>query len=315
MSMQPQYRAISRRPRVIIATPGRLVDHLNRRTVDLSKTSILVLDEADRMLDMGFAPQLSVILKYLPRARQTLLFSATWASDTDALSKKYLKNPTRVSVGSVSQAMPKIKQAVLTISSAKKNDLLLDELNRREGLVLVFARTQARTDRLSRYLESYGMSVARIHGGRSQAQRVAALSAFKTGKSRVLLATDIAARGIDVTDIAHVINYDLPMVAEDYIHRIGRTGRNGAEGNAVSLLTPEERGQWKDILKLLQKTGSAAPDVIMAGPSAPREKVPAASPFQGGNRAKRPDVIRSNSPRPFKTPFPPSVGPKPSFRP
>lgn len=260
LSMQPQMRALSKRPRVIIATPGRLVDHLERRTANLSKTAILVLDEADRMLDIGFAPQLGRILNYLPRERQGLLFTATWDSRMDQLSKQYLKDPVRVTVGTPSQAAVTVKQATLETSVQKKNETLLDQLNARQGSILVFARTQSRTDRVARYLGTYGVDVGRIHGGRSQGQRKSALQAFRTGEIRVLVATDIAARGIDVAGVAHVINYDLPQAPEDYIHRIGRTGRAGATGEALSLLTPEDRSQWREITRLLKKSSSAVPN-------------------------------------------------------
>jgi ATP-dependent RNA helicase RhlE len=242
VAMQAQIRALSRQPRLIIATPGRLVDHLSRRTVQLSKVEVLVLDEADRMLDMGFAPQLSQILKQLPGQRQNLFFTATWAPELDQLAKKY-----------------QITQSVVMTTTKQKNDALLDELNKRSGSVLVFARTKSRTDRVARYLSEYGVDVSRLHGGRTQGQRNAAMDAFRTGKSRVLIATDIAARGIDVLKIGHVINYDLPQSPEDYIHRIGRTGRAGEVGQAVSLITPEDRQDWRQILRLLEKSGSQVP--------------------------------------------------------
>lgn len=256
--MQPQIRSLGLSPRLLIATPGRLIDHLNRRSANLSNAGILVLDEADRMLDMGFAPQLSQILRFVPQNRQTLLFSATWNATMDELSRKYLKSPLRVSVAA-SQVARTISQSVISTTTQDKNNALLNELNQRQGSVLVFARTKSRTDRVAKYLASNGMDVNRIHGGRSQGQRNSALSAFRDGRARVLVATDIAARGIDVARIAHVINYDLPQVPEDYVHRIGRTGRAGAQGNAVSLVTPEERSQWKDIERLLKKGGSALP--------------------------------------------------------
>ena len=260
MAMPNQVKGIRNGARLIVATPGRLVDHLSRGTVSLSKVEILVLDEADRMLDMGFAPQLTQILRFLPKARQTLMFSATLPPDIDRLSSKYLKSPIRVSAGQENQAAPKVTQTAIVLNAVNKNNTLLDELNQREGSVLVFARTQARTDRVARYLSGFGLEVNRIHGGRSQGQRKQALTGFKSGKVRILVATDIAARGIDVTGIAHVINYDLPMAAEDYIHRIGRTARAGASGHALSLVTPEDRSQWREITKLLQKSGSSMPE-------------------------------------------------------
>ncbi len=260
-SMNMQIKALSRAPRLIIATPGRLVDHLQRRTVNLGRLGILVLDEADRMLDMGFAPQLNQIMRVLPRDRQTLLFSATWPSTLDQLSKKYLSHPERVAVGTTSRAANTVKQSAIQTTAQKKNETLMNELNTRQGSVLIFVRTQSRTDRLARFLDTAGIEVGRIHGGRSQGQRTSALANFKNGKIRVLCATDIAARGIDVTEIAHVINYDLPQVPEDYIHRIGRTGRAGTSGEALSILTPEDRQQWSDISKLLKKSGSATPQM------------------------------------------------------
>ena len=255
-SMQPQMQALKRNPRLLIATPGRLIDHLQRGSLNLSRVGILILDEADRMLDMGFAPQLSQIMRFVPQSRQTLLFSATWSPVVDDLAKKYLKTPARVSVEKASRAAQTVHQSMIATTMKEKNEALLDELNEREGSVLVFVRTKSRTDRVAKYLSSYGLDVNRIHGGRTQGQRNAALSAFRVGKVRILVATDIAARGIDVVNIQHVINYDLPQVAEDYIHRIGRTGRAGSEGCAVSFVTPEDRSQWRDITHLLKKGGT-----------------------------------------------------------
>ena len=256
MSMKAQIKAAQTKPRIIVATPGRLVDHLKRGNVTLSSVEVLVLDEADRMLDMGFAPQLNEILRFLPKARQTLFFSATLPSNIEKLSARYLRDPVRVTVGAVSEPVKKIQQSVIQTLVAKKNDTLLDELNLRKGSILVFARTQSRTDRVARYLTEYGLKVTRIHGGRSQGQRNAAVAGFKDGKFRIMVATDIAARGIDIPHIAHVINYDLPQVPEDYIHRIGRTARAGAEGEAVSFITPEDRQQWREISKLLERSGA-----------------------------------------------------------
>lgn len=251
LPMQRQVRALQRKPRVMIATPGRLVDHLKRGTVSLSATELLVLDEADRMLDMGFAPQLNEILRFLPKARQTLFFSATLPINIERLSSRFLKDPVRVTVGPVSQPSEKIQQSVVQTTAAMKNNTLMDQLNLRKGSVLVFARTQARTDEVAAYLEEYGHDVTRLHGGRTQGQRNSAVSGFKDGRFRILVATDIAARGIDISHIAHVINYDLPQVPEDYVHRIGRTARAGADGQAVSFVTPEDRHQWKEISKML----------------------------------------------------------------
>ncbi|MCX6128498.1 MAG: DEAD/DEAH box helicase, partial [Proteobacteria bacterium] len=223
-----QHRALQRKPRIIVATPGRLVDHLQRRAVSLSQTSLLVLDEADRMLDMGFAPQLNDILRHLPTARQTLLFSATLPENILSLSRRYLKDPIRVSAGQVEQPVQRIHHSVIQTTPEAKNDVLLDELNSRVGSVLIFTRTKHRTDRVAKFLSKFGHSVARLHGDRTQSQRDAAIKGFRTGTFRILVATDIAARGLDIPHIAHVINYDLPQSPEDYVHRIGRTARAGA---------------------------------------------------------------------------------------
>lgn len=290
-SMGEQVRALRMRPRLIIATPGRLLDHIRRRSVDVSKTSMLVMDEADRMLDMGFSPQIKEIARYLPKARQTLLFTATWDSRTDQLSKQYLNKPFLTSVTPASQAAPLIEQKVVQTSSNRKNETLLDEINVREGSVLVFVRTKHRTDRVTKYLASYGLEVNRLHGGRTQAQRNSALSAFRNGRVRVLVATDIAARGIDVAKIAHVINYDLPQVAEDYIHRIGRTGRAGQPGNAVSLVTPEDRELWRAIARVLEKGGSKVPQLnTPIAASKPKPKKPF-RPYSKSRRSRsRPQI-------------------------
>lgn len=253
ISMQPQLRALSKDWSVIIATPGRLVDHLERGSVKLDRLTMLTLDEADRMLDMGFAPQLKRIFGYLPAKRQSMLFSATLPPNILDLARKILKNPVEVQAGQVSKPAERIDQSTLEVDGKKKNDTLLDEINQREGSMLVFVRTQRRTDRVARYLEEYGVAVGRIHGGRSQGQRNRALQDFKTGNTRILVATDIAARGIDIDHVAHVINYDLPQVPEDYVHRIGRTARAGRSGKALSLIAPEEKPLWKEIEKLIRK--------------------------------------------------------------
>jgi ATP-dependent RNA helicase DeaD len=253
-SMHAQIRALSKFPKIIVATPGRLVDHIKRKSVSLAQTSILVLDEADRMLDMGFAPQINEILKFMPRTRQTLFFSATLPPDILNLSRKMLKDPIEIRIGGTNSVVTQIEQTYLDVLGNQKNEKLLHELNTRTGSVLIFAQTQRRTDRVAKYLENYGVSVGRIHGGRSQSQRNHALIGFRNGIFRVLVATDIAARGIDVTHIAHVVNYDLPKTPEDYVHRVGRTGRAGAQGKAISLITPEEKNHWKYLLKHLKQT-------------------------------------------------------------
>jgi superfamily II DNA/RNA helicase len=247
MPMPAQIRSLAKKPRIIIATPGRLCDHLRRGSISLFRTEILVLDEADRMLDMGFSAQLNEVLRFLPSQRQTLLFSATLPMDIQKLASKYQKDPVHISVGPTSTPVEEIKQSVIQTTQALKNSVLISELQARVGSVLIFTRTKSRTDRLAKHLTTVGLQVNRIHGGRSQNQRNSAIDGFRQGKFRILVATDIAARGIDIPHIAHVINYDLPKCTDDYVHRIGRTARAGAIGCALSLVAPEERGQWKDI--------------------------------------------------------------------
>jgi superfamily II DNA/RNA helicase len=273
--MGGQLRALSQRPRVIVATPGRLVDHIERGSVRLDQCGVLVLDEADRMLDMGFAPQLGRIRRVLPRTRQTLLFSATLPPDIEALAAEWLTEPARVAIGQVSRPVERIDQQVIETVQEAKNDVLLRELKGREGAVLIFARTKRRTDRLARTLTSAGLRVAHIHGDRSQGQRQKALEGFRDGRYSILVATDIAARGLDIPEIAHVVNYDLPMVPEDYVHRIGRTARAGRHGAALALVSPDERSMWRAIVRLMEK-GAAGP-IERANPARP-----AASARSGG---------------------------------
>jgi ATP-dependent RNA helicase RhlE len=245
-----QTGALSRHPRIIVATPGRLLDHLQQRTLSLSEVQILVLDEADRMLDMGFEPQLRQILRHLPRERQTMLFSATIPAEILSLASKFLKDPVRVNAGPLSRPVDQVEQQVRRTTHAGKNDALVSELASRQGSVLVFARTKARTDRVARMLNRLGHDVDRIHGDRTQSQRTKAIEGFRAGKFRILVATDIAARGLDIPHIEHVINYDLPQCPEDYIHRIGRTARAGATGFALAFVTPEDEDQWRQINRL-----------------------------------------------------------------
>jgi ATP-dependent RNA helicase DeaD len=271
MSMQRQVRALDRDPSIIIATPGRLNDHLERGNVNITKVKIVVMDEADRMLDMGFAPQIAEIFKQVPKDRQTLLFSATLPKNIMKLVGQYMTNPERVSVGDTEKPISKIVQKHLEMSGAEKKERLIKELNSREGLILVFARTKMRTDRLARNLRDAKIECVQIHGGRTQSQRMAALDIFRKGEARIMIATDVAARGLDIPAISLVINFDLPQTAEDYIHRIGRTARAGAEGEALSFVTPEERGFWKSL-----SGGKGGPDINPTGHGGTR--------FKGSNR-------------------------------
>ncbi|NBX92983.1 MAG: DEAD/DEAH box helicase [Proteobacteria bacterium] len=220
----------------IVATPGRLNDHLLEGTMELKHIGLLVLDEVDRMLDMGFAPQIKKILTHLPQQRQTLLFSATLSPEVKTIAEPFLKDPVRVHVGKLDQPAPKVKEETITTTTHTKNDVVLKQLQIREGKILIFAKTQSRTERLARILYDEGHKVVCLHGGRTQGQRKQALTRFRAGTHRIMVATDLAGRGIDVDDVEHVINYDPPQSREDYIHRIGRTGRFGREGSALNLL-------------------------------------------------------------------------------
>jgi ATP-dependent RNA helicase RhlE len=254
VSMGPQMQALRRGVDVIIATPGRLVDHMQQRTIDLSGVEVLVLDEADRMLDMGFLPSLKRIISALPRQRQTLLFSATFAPEIKSLAMQFMHSPREVSVTPANSVATTVSHEVHPVDASRKRDLLLHVLSKdSRRQTLVFSRTKHGADKLVRYLEQSGLRAAAIHGNKSQNARTRALADFKSGRVTVLVATDIAARGIDIDQLPIVINYDLPMVAEDYVHRIGRTGRAGAEGVALSLVSHEESGLLRDIRKLLNQ--------------------------------------------------------------
>lgn len=254
--MNVQVRGLRQRPDIIVATPGRLLDHMWNGTVMLQDVQILVLDEADRMLDMGFAPQINQILEALPEERQTLLFSATMPMDLATMARASVKDPVRVTIGKAATVAERAAQALHHTSQEGKTGLLLSLLGQDKDSVLVFTRTKHRADRLGRALGSAGHKVAVIHGNRSLSQRRAALEGFRHGRFRILVATDIAARGIDVANIGHVVNYDLPNCPEDYIHRIGRTARMKARGRATSFVTADDHSQLRAIEKHL---GQAVP--------------------------------------------------------
>lgn len=250
-SMQKQLNQIKKRPRLIVGTPGRINDHLDRGTLKLQKTNFLVLDETDRMLDMGFSVQLDRIFAYLPEERQTLMFSATLPKDILRLSQNYLNNPERVAVGSTINPAENIEQIVLHISDAEKNDVLLEELGKRNGSVIIFVKTKYATERMAKKLKTQGFDAQAIHGDLKQSRRARVIDAFRNMKFQILVATDVVARGLDIPHIEHVINFDLPQVPEDFIHRIGRTARAGAKGEALSLVTPQEARKWHDIELLM----------------------------------------------------------------
>ncbi len=250
-SMQKQLKKLKKRARIIVGTPGRINDHLKRQSLNLSKVSYLVLDETDRMLDMGFTPQIELILKFIPDQHQTLLFSATLPNNILKISEKYLKNPERIAVGSLSKPIEKIKQETFQITQDKKYHELINQLVERSGSILVFVKTKHGADKIVKRLKYDGHSADAIHGNLRQSKRERVINGFRNGKSRILIATDVAARGLDIPLIQHVINYDLPQVPEDYIHRIGRTGRAGKEGSALTFLTASDRSMWNSISKLI----------------------------------------------------------------
>ncbi len=250
-SMQKQLRQLNKRARIIVGTPGRINDHLKRKSLNLTRVNYLVLDETDRMLDMGFTPQIEIILKFIPKEHQTLLFSATLPNNIIKISEKYLRKPERISVGSVSTPIEKIKQETFQISPDKKYHELINQLVERQGSILVFVKTKHGADKIVKRLKYDAHSAEAIHGNLRQSKRDRVIRGFRSGKSRILVATDVAARGLDIPLIQHVINYDLPQVPEDYIHRVGRTGRAGKEGSALTFLTNNDRTMWREIQKLI----------------------------------------------------------------
>ncbi len=249
--MNAQVRGLRQRPDILVATPGRLLDHMWNGTASLLHLQIVVLDEADRMLDMGFAPQLNQIIDALPEERQTLLFSATLPNDLGELARMSLKDPVQVMVAKTATAAAGVTQEIHHTTHDEKTSLLLSLVKDSTDSVLVFTRTKHRADRLGDKLATLGHRVAVLHGARALSQRRTALEGFRRGTYRILVATDIAARGIDVANIGHVINYDLPHTPEDYVHRIGRTGRNKAVGRATSFVTYEDAYQIRAIETLL----------------------------------------------------------------
>jgi ATP-dependent RNA helicase RhlE len=252
VSEKSQIQAVRSGSSVVIATPGRLQDFISRRLIDLREIKILVLDEADRMLDMGFLPAIRRILAVLPQQRQTLCFSATMEQSVAGLVNDAMRNPVRVAVGSVLKPVESVRLQAYEVRPAEKPDVLRQLLYGEKGQTLIFARTKRGTERLAKELVREGFSAAMIHGDRSQSQRNAALSGFQQGRYQVLVATDVAARGLHIDDVAHVINYDLPKMAEDFIHRVGRTGRAGSEGLASSLVAGGEVIELRHIERTLK---------------------------------------------------------------
>lgn len=250
--MGGQYNDLAKRPHVIIGTPGRITDHLERGSLKLNDVGVVVLDEADRMLDMGFAPQIKRIMKHVPNVRQTMLFSATMPAAIVQIAQSYMKLPVRVEVAQAGTVAEKINQELFIVSKEAKPQLLDKLLTQYSGTVLVFSRTKYGAKKVCRAVNGWGHAAAEIHSNLSLAQRRRSLEGFKSGKFRILIATDIAARGIDVTNIELVINYDLPDNLDDYVHRVGRTGRAGKVGQAISFVAPQERGKIQIIERLVR---------------------------------------------------------------
>ena len=291
VGMGNQLDALRRGVDLVIACPGRLIDHIERRSIDLSGIEILVLDEADRMLDMGFLPSIKRILAKLPKQnRQTLLFSATFPESIKQLAMEFMRHPREVQVTPQNTVAETIAHRVHPVDAGRKRELLLHLLGQDTRVqTLVFAKTKHGSDKLTTFLEKSGIQAAAIHGNKSQGQRLRALGDFKAGKVKVLVATDIAARGIDIDQLPRVINFDLPMVAEDYVHRIGRTGRNGSAGEAISLVAQDEAKLLRAIVRMLNRDMDIR-DVPGFEPQVPirwGNSAPGKAEIPGGERAPR----------------------------
>jgi ATP-dependent RNA helicase RhlE len=296
-SMATQLRSLKRKPRVIVATPGRLLDHLEHRTVSLADVQILVLDEADRMLDMGFAPQINRILAVVPKKRQTMLFSATIPEEIMTLARREMDLPIHVEIAPSGTAPDKIVQEMFFVEKRAKTQLLDVMLERYLGPVLIFTRTKYGARKLAREVRSMGHAAAEIHSNRSLSQRREALNGFKSGKYRALVATDVASRGIDVLGIELVVNYDLPTNTEDYVHRIGRTGRAGHSGRSVSFATLDQKKDVQSIERLIR---SHLPLSALPALPPPRKRTPATNPPNSSQPPRRRPSAQQPSEKPFR---------------
>ncbi|MGQ0796865.1 MAG: DEAD/DEAH box helicase, partial [Methanobacteriota archaeon] len=298
VGMGPQEHALRGGVDVVVATPGRLLDHMGRRHADFRALEVLVLDEADRMLDMGFLPDVRRIVDALPRERQTLLFSATMPEEIDRLARSVMRNPVRIAVSPPYRPPPTIRHEAYPVPSHLKTSLLVRLLGREDMMsVLVFVRTKRRSDRVARQVAAAGFPVARIHGDRSQSQRETALEGFRSGRHQILVATDVAARGLDVEGITHVINYDVPAVPTDYVHRVGRTARVEAEGDAITLVAPEEEADVRAIERTL---GRSIPRVTLPDFDYRAPPPPKARPHEGARHpsaGRRPRAGDRRGPR------------------
>lgn len=282
--MMKQISNLKRNPRLIIGTPGRINDHLNRKTLKLHEANFLVLDEVDRMLDMGFSEALKTIMPHLAKERQTFMFSATMAEDIKKLSLTYLKNPQLITIGSTREPVLKIKQETRHMTANEKFPLLLEELGSREGSVIIFVKTKHGADRLAVKLSQQKHPASAIHGDLKQRKRDLVIQDFRKLKTRIMVATDVAARGLDIPHIMHVINYDLPQCPEDYIHRVGRTGRAGMEGFALSFIAPEDNIKWRRIHNLINNKNEPQGGSKSDAPSHKRKKK--SRPFDSEKKSK-----------------------------
>ena len=291
VNIRPQINVLRKGVDILVATPGRLLDHIGQKTLDLSQVEILVLDEADRMLDMGFIHDIRKVLSLLPKQRQNLLFSATFSDEIKQLADGLLNSPTLIEVARRNTAAESVAQVVHPVDKTRKRELLSFLIGSRNWQqVLVFTRTKHGANRLTGQLEKDGISAAAIHGNKSQGARTRALADFKQGKVRVLVATDIAARGIDIDQLPHVVNYELPNVSEDYVHRIGRTGRAGNEGQAISLVSVDEHKLLSDIERILKRKVTKE---IIAGYEPDPSRVAAPSPSGRQNPGGRTNNSRN----------------------
>ncbi|MET0320339.1 MAG: DEAD/DEAH box helicase [Duganella sp.] len=304
MDMKPQTAALKAGVEIVIATPGRLLDHIEQKNISLGQVQMLVMDEADRMLDMGFLPDLQRIINLLPKQRQNLMFSATFSPEIKKLANTFLNNPITIEVARSNQTADKVTQVVYKVADSQKHAVTAHILRQRElKQVIIFSNTKIGASRLARELEREGMKAVAIHGDKTQQERMAALEAFKKGETDILVATDVAARGLDISDLPCVINYDLPYNAEDYVHRIGRTGRAGASGDAISIYSDKDERLLADIEKLIKQTIKRG-ELEGFRPAAPAEdrsdrgeRAPAGD--RGDRRPRRPeDATRGPAARP-----------------
>lgn len=288
-SMQGQLRQLRARPRLIVGTPGRVNDHLMRETLKLTNADFVVLDETDRMLDMGFAPQIERIVSFLPVKRQTLLLSATLPKNIIALAERYLNNPVRIAIAATNDVAANLKQEIVFLSESEKHEKLSEQLEKRDGSIIIFVKTKMGAERMAKSLRQDDHSADAIHGDLSHGRRQRVIREFRDSKYRIMVATDIAARGLDISHVQHVINYDLPQCPEDYIHRVGRTARAGAEGASLCFVTPSDKRKWNAINELLNPgTKSAFEGKFKSGKDIRK------SPRRGGAFRKSNNISNAN---------------------